>query len=831
MSLVLVSLRVSCLIGTLALLAAVRVALATSPQGNVPDLSVSHSQGEVALLVESDSVNRGANSLGSDGAAFDHFGYSIAVSGSYAVVGAPQDAVGGRQLAGGAYVYSLVDDQWVLVQKLVAADLVENARFGHSVAMDGDTMVIGAPWVNSAYVFERSGAQWLQKKKLTRAGLPSGASFGSAVSVHGGVIAVGAWGAAPGGGIATGAVYLFERQDAQWLEVAALFPPDGGAQDFFGFSVSLSANALAIGAYGHDATGSPDQGAVYVFAESPSGWRLQQKLLVPLPASDRGFGRAVALAGGALVVGAHLSQADGSAEQGTAYAFSYIDGSWLLQSRLLGPGGVSGDRFGAAVAIHGGLVVVGAFSVSADTPLHGGKMYLFRSVNGDWTFDSRLDSAVLAGQPFFTGGLAVFQSDVFVGSHLRQIGPNLQQGGVRVVDVAGIPVEERQDLNSGIGINQASYGSALATDGRTAVVGAPRESIGDVQLQGAVYIYVRQQAGWMLQAKLTADDARRNDRFGSSVALAGNWLVVGAPNRAEQGAEFSGAVYFFEYDGLQWQQRRKLTAPVPSRYQGFGASVALTPSLALVGVSAEPFDSLAYVFKLEGGLWHFQQTLIPPPSMPRDGFGRSVALSEGLAVVGAPLTRQPGVYPCGSIYPFIEIDGQWVPEGRLTSPDNCGPREFGHSVALSGSTLVVGQYNFGDPNFAYVYQREGFGWSFRQRLAADPQARSQLGHTVAINGDVIVVSDARATVDSLVEVGSVHLYRRTGGGWQRTEQLIESIPRQGSGFGSGGVAYASGVVLVQSEWFAWPAPFGNLAESNVLIYEGLRVEIFASGFE
>jgi len=253
-------------------------------------------QSEVAKLVASDAQ------------ANDNFGGSVAVSGDTAVIGAYSEATGGSD-AGAAYVFTRSGGAWTQQAKLLASDAQANDYFGYSVAVSGDTAVIGAyaedtggSTAGAAYVFTRTGGSWTQQAKLMASDAQASDFFGASVAVSGDTAVIGAYREATGGSTA-GAAYVFTRTGGSWTQQAKLMASDAQGNDFFGASVAVSGDTAVIGAYSED-TGGSDAGAVYVFTRSGGAWTQQAKLLASDAQSSDQFGFSVAVSGDTAVIGA-----------------------------------------------------------------------------------------------------------------------------------------------------------------------------------------------------------------------------------------------------------------------------------------------------------------------------------------------------------------------------------------------------------------------------------------------------------------------------------------------------------------------------------------------
>jgi hypothetical protein len=389
----------------------------------------------------------------------DIFGESVAISGDTLVVGAVGESsnatgVGGNQAdnsatgAGEVYVFTRSGNAWSQQAYVKASNTDANDNFGESVAISGDTLVVGAPGESSnatgvggnqadnsaagagaAYVFTRSGSAWSQQAYLKASNTDAGDSFGGFVAIDVDTVVVAASAEASnatgvGGNQAdnsaagAGAAYVFTRGGSTWSQQAYIKASNTDAGDRFARSVALSGDTLVVGARAEasNATGvngnqadnsAADAGAAYVFTRSGSTWSQQAYLKASnTDAGDR-FGAAVAVSGDTLVVGAWKessnatgvggNQADNSASQaGAAYVFTRSGSTWSQQAYMKASNTDAGDNFGYAVAISGDTLVVGAPGESSSATGVGGDQadnsaavagaaYLFTRSGTTWT--------------------------------------------------------------------------------------------------------------------------------------------------------------------------------------------------------------------------------------------------------------------------------------------------------------------------------------------------------------------------------------------------------------------------------------------------------------
>jgi hypothetical protein len=286
------------------------------------------------------------------------------------------------------------------VDKLTPSDGAADDRFGFSVAVDGDVAVIGAygdddlgRGAGAAYVFERFGATWAQVVKLTAADGAAGDLFGGSVGISGDVMAIGAF-EDDDAGARSGSAYVFERaDDGNWLQFAKLLADDGDSYDLFGYAVAIHADVIVIGAPEDEDQGY-DSGSAYVFERDADGNWLQVVKLLPDDGDygDR-FGHAVAIDGDVIVIGARDDEDLGN-WCGSAYVFERDqDGDWVEVAKLLADDGGPMHSFGESVGVNGATALIGA-PMANGQETHTGAAYIFqRDSRGTWTQATKLTAA------------------------------------------------------------------------------------------------------------------------------------------------------------------------------------------------------------------------------------------------------------------------------------------------------------------------------------------------------------------------------------------------------------------------------------------------------
>ncbi|MHB1544512.1 MAG: hypothetical protein ACYCS1_09745 [Gammaproteobacteria bacterium] len=326
----------------------------------------------------------------SDGAAYDQFGSSVALSGDTALVGAPYHAVGSNPDQGVAYIYTDIGGTWSQTAELTASDGAEYDTFGTSVALSGTTALVGAPGHNvsynpgegAAYVYTDIGSSWRQTAELTASDGVANNFFGSSVALSGTTALVGAPQHTVGSNLDQGAAYVFTNSSGTWRQTAELIASDGAAYDAGdGYPVVLSSTTALVGAPLHTVNGHTDQGVVYLYTNSSGTWRQTAELTASDGAAGDQFGVSVALSGTTALVGAWLHTVGGNAGQGAAYLYTNSSGTWRQTAELTASDGAAGEAFGVSVALSGKTALVGAPSHTVNGHTDQGAAYLFGSAN------------------------------------------------------------------------------------------------------------------------------------------------------------------------------------------------------------------------------------------------------------------------------------------------------------------------------------------------------------------------------------------------------------------------------------------------------------------
>ncbi|MFA5251670.1 MAG: FG-GAP repeat protein [Phycisphaerae bacterium] len=289
-----------------------------------------------------------------DGAAGDWFGWSVSISGDYVIVGAYGDDDRGSD-SGSAYIFKRNGTAWSQLAKLTASDGAAYDLFGYSVSISGDYAIAGAyrdnSYRGSAYIFKRDGTAWTEQTKLTASDGAAYDLFGCSVGISGDYAIIGAY----RDDTYRGSAYIFKRNGTTWSQLAKLTASDGTTYDLFGYSVGISGNYAIVGAYRDDTY----RGSAYVFVWNGTNWVQQAKLTASDGAAYDVFGWSVGISGDYAIVGAEEDDDKGSSS-GSAYVFKRDGTAWPQLVKLTASDGAASDYFGSSVSISDYFAIIGA---------------------------------------------------------------------------------------------------------------------------------------------------------------------------------------------------------------------------------------------------------------------------------------------------------------------------------------------------------------------------------------------------------------------------------------------------------------------------------------
>jgi hypothetical protein len=375
-----------------------------------------------------------------------------------------------------------------------------------------------------------------------------------------------------------------------------------------------------------------------------------------------------------------------------------------------------------------------------------------------------------SGDPYDQGTVPV---DYYDGTdHGGTFATNNTSNRYGLYGMAGNVWEWCQDSGTGLDRRSIRGGSYVSTAERQAAASSYSNAI--LWITDITFGLRILQVPGPVETKLTASDAASSDEYGRIVHIDGNRAIVGAHFDDDRGSN-SGSAYIYKRESVGWVQEAKLTASDGAPGDLFGRTVRISGGLALVGAprddEAVTDSGSAYVFRYDGSNWQQETRLTAADATVNAQFGESIALAENLVVVGAPRHTGPAT-ESGGAYVFRYDGSAWHQEAQLAGSDAAAYDQFGESVATDGQVIVVGApTNNGAAGAAYVFTFNGAAWVQQARLAtSDPAANDFFGWSCALSGDHLLIA-APFKSGAAVDSGAAYMFRRNGVAWFQEAKL------------------------------------------------------------
>ncbi len=634
------------------------------------------------------------------------------------------------------------------------------AQLGSAVATDGNLTVTGAPSDDLlaqdsgvVKVFDSTTGALLHLLPNPTPARYDG--FGSSVAISGPRVVVGAFDDVPGTNL-VGIAYVYDlASTTPTIPVMALTTP----RRVSGQSVAISGTRVVVGAPS-DYTGATNAGSAYVYDLAGATPNTPVATLNnPSPAANDQFGNSVAISGTRVVVGA--SQDDtGATNAGSAYVYDLASATPTTPvATLTNPSLATVKSFGFSVAISGTRVAVGASQI-----LYAGAAYVYDLAGANPTTPmATLTDPSPGFNNNFGKSVAISGTRALVGGY----GNGSDRAYLYDV-VSATPTTPFATLTEPSPAAGNGFGVSVAISGTSVVVGAPRDDMGATDA-GSAYVYdLAGAAPTTAVAKLNNPGPAAADFFGTSVAISGTRMVVGA-TREDTGAQDAGSAYVYDLASTTpTTPVATLHNPSPGTGDFFGCSVGISGTRVVVGALRDdtgPQDvGIAYVYDLASATPTTPVATLnnPSPSLS-DLFGQSVAISGTLVVVGAP-DDDTGLLNAGSAYVYdLASATPTTPVATLNNPEPTVEDQFGNSVAVDGTRIVVGAYlddaGADAAGSAYVYDLSSATPTVPVATLHNPSPGSSdlFGFSVAISGPRVVVG---ALYDStnVARAGSAYVY-------------------------------------------------------------------------
>jgi len=729
-----------------------------------------------------------AKLIASDGSASDYFGYSVSLSadGNTCCVGVELKDSGGITNTGAVYIFTRSASTWTQQAILTASDKAINDRFGYSISLsaDGNMCCIGANLKDSfepnsagaAYIFTRSSDN------------SNDDMFGYSVSLSadGNTCCIGAVYANIGINTHTGAAYIFTRSGSTWTQQAKLIASDGLSNDYFGTSVSITANGniCCVGASAVNIAGISFAGAAYIFTRSGTVWTQQTKLIANDSAFEDRFGISVSITtdGTICAIGANGSSHSNKTYPGAAYVFSYENTVWIQKNKIIASDANHNDSFGYSVGLSdSGLCVIGAYGCDHSMVNNAGAAYI---ANLNSTGLPINEEAILVSttpdDDFYFGRFGDISNDgntvvisAYGATQAGYTGAGTAYVYVRTNEVWSL---QQEIINSNPATNDYfGCGATISGDGNTIALGAFNKNNGT----GEVRIFTRAGTAWSYQGGVAASNATPGSYFGASVALSidGNTLVVGSPYASPNSELNAGSIYVFVRSGSTWAQQTILdiTDIGGATSNLFGNFVDITDNGDTVIAGAYQrnlAEGAAFIFTRSGSTWTRTGSLglAAGDAESNAEFGTCVAISsDGItAAVGCPSKNVDGLTDCGAVYIFSKSTGSWIQQAKINPALKFAYDHFGAYVSLTdnGDILLVGcpDYENGaatNAGAAFIFKRSGSTWTEEAKIVASNAATEDtFGFTCSISslGDTVLIGASRKDIASNTLAGTAYIF-------------------------------------------------------------------------
>ncbi|MEZ4398012.1 MAG: T9SS type A sorting domain-containing protein [Candidatus Krumholzibacteriia bacterium] len=489
------------------------------------------------------------------------------------------------------------------------------------------------------------------------------------------------------------------------------------------------------------------------------------------------FGHGVAITEDCFVVGAPGTVYDdwlGHAI-GAAIAFEPNAGDWQPTALIQPPLPWSQyEDFGNILAMRDDVLAVGDSDFTGGLP-YSGRVLVYARNGGAWTLEDDVRPDWETWNGHFGRAIAVDNAFLMVSTPGAMAGSMVQ---VYARDPGGwvtIQYLEPGDIH-----NAQSFGSSLALDGEWAILGQPEFNTDTVDEAGRVCFYRKVGGLWIYWSELSDPDPSPQDHLGTVVAIAGDQAIAGVPR--DGGGDTNGYLQAFRFDGSTWILTSQLPLLPPGEHRNLGSKpIVMDGKRALVESNYEDSSieqQRLHLFEYDGVQWQRLQ------SFDIDTYINSFDMAGDRILVGGPSHAFLYTY---DPYPFEEA-------GMLASGAPGG--YYGSSVALDGTRLVVGAQQetniFNHVGAAYVYESDGETWALGEHLVpADGGVGDKFGAAAAVEGDRIAVGSP-SNDEAASGAGAVYLYELQGGAWTQTDKLMPAELKANDSFGA--------PLVMQGDW-------------------------------
>ncbi len=365
-----------------------------------------------------------------------------------------------------------------------------------------------------------------------------------------------------------------------------------------------------------------------------------------------------------------------------------------FDSFLNGNNGLTGTSLGHSLATWNNHFVSGSpFDHDGNDYLHTGSMrHYYKPDGAPWRFSVKFSSLRLGESAYF--GKSVASNGKFL------VSSTLGLNSITVYTINGYSILHPEEIIHNDGAAPGSFGESVSIDSNTIVVGAPEKMWQGQDKAGRAFLYRHNGNVWVQTAALNAPAAESNGLFGTSCAIQGMYLAIGAPANNLNSQINSGKVFVYRRNGPLWGLIATLEAPLESSAKKFGVSVAINGNKLAIGAAVTMtnahINGTVNIYTLEGNNVTHETTL--SDNKPNTLFGHSLAFKDNLLVIGAPATKNKSYHNSGLVHVYVSKNNQWQKEAILVPSVLQSYSSFGYAVGITNDDIIVGAPGTDLPN-------------------------------------------------------------------------------------------------------------------------------------
>ncbi len=455
------------------------------------------------------------------------------------------------------------------------------------------------------------------------------------------------------------------------------------------------------------------------------------------------------------------------------HSFEYVDKNWVNTDRISFIHAANPQIRITAMAASGQRLFLGSDTLQGDDGIKTGGVAVFEKINLHWEQVQLIKPDELKASDYFGAQLHA-DGDRAVISAIGDSEHGKFSGAVYVFDRTPEHWQLTQKIANPM---DGSFGSSVHLAGDLLAIGAVGADNNGVAT-GAVHIYRWDGFVWLPEQTLYPENANDHDRFGATLAFNGQDLLIAATDSNWTGND-SGVVYYYRENAGQWTFVQNLYGSLVGNDDHFGTDLAMAGNQAIIGVKNNNSPGRAYLFELNNGLWGETQILSQSHNDFSSTYGEQVEMNSTHLLIADPRDDAHGK-DAGAVFPHLPDNGSWIQSGSMEMENGANFDYFGWSISLSGDRALVGAYgdddNGEESGAAYILDWDGQTWVKTHKLkASDGAAGDQFGHAVALSGDTAVIGAHGKDGILDEDIGQAYVFQYTQGQWMEV-QTLRKVP-------------------------------------------------------